>query len=278
MNTIIDIETLASHLNDSDWIILDARFSLADEHAGRHAYEESHIPGAIYVDLNKQLSQAHIPGKTGRHPLPDPAQWAETVQMLGIDPNKQVVVYDAAGGAMASRAWWLLRWIGHDNVAVLNGGWQQWQARQQPLSNAPAQSALPAEHRYNTSDLQLDTLDASQLLENDNLLIDARELPRFRGEIEPIDPVAGHIPNAVCMPFNENLDENGCFKDAHSLRSKFEQVTAGKSQVVCYCGSGVTACHNILAMKIAGLPEPALYPGSWSEWITDPKRPIATGE
>ena len=277
MNTLVSIDDLVAHLEDPEWLVFDTRFSLADAEAGEQAYRDSHIAGAHYVHLESDLSSPHIPGSTGRHPLPDKAQWIKTVQALGISPEKQVVVYDDAGGAMASRMWWMLGWIGHVNVAVLDGGWQAWTESGHPVSSGDEKAPLPSTGDYGEQAPLVRIVKAGGLNGSQQLLLDARDLPRYLGEVEPIDPVAGHIPGAKCSPFTANLGENGHFLSATDLKQKFRDAVMTDREVVCYCGSGVTACHNILAMKIAGLAEPALYPGSWSEWITDPERDIAAG-
>ena len=269
---------MAANLENPEWRILDCRFSLVDVAAGRKAYDESHIPGASYISLDDDLSTPHIPGVTGRHPLPEKAHWIETVQNLGIHPEVQVVVYDDAGGAMASRLWWMLRWIGHENVALLNGGWQAWESSGNAVSSDDEPVPTRSDVDYVSCAPLARKVDAAVVNGAQQMLLDARELPRYSGETEPLDPVAGHIPGAICSPFSGNLGEDGLFLPAVQLKQKFRDAAMTDREVVCYCGSGVTACHNILAMKIAGLAEPALYAGSWSEWITDPQRPVATGE
>lgn len=276
MDTLVSVSELAANLDNPGWVIADCRFALADPAAGRRAYMEGHIPGAHYVSLDDHLSTPHVPGKTGRHPLPDIADWRNVAGALGIQPGKQVVMYDDAGGAMAARMWWMLRWIGHEEAAVLDGGWQSWQAGGQPVSTALPGAAIVSAYPQRPS--RVATLSAGQLDAGSQQLVDARDLPRYRGDTEPLDPVAGHIPGALCSPFAANLDADKRFLSPAALREKFAPVTASGKPVVCYCGSGVTAAHNILAMTIAGLAAPALYPGSWSEWITDPKRPVATGD
>lgn len=277
MDTLVSVSELAANLDRPDWVVADCRFSLADVHAGQKAYAEGHIPGSFYVNLDQHLSTSHQPGKTGRHPLPEKLDWQGIVAGLGIRHGSQVIAYDDAGGAMAARLWWMLRWIGHADVAVLDGGWQAWCATGQPVSteshaiadNTDIYEALPS---------LVHTMAADELDAQSHTLVDARDLPRYRGDVEPLDPVAGHIPGALCSPFASNLDGNKHFLTPDKLREKFGTVTATGKPVVCYCGSGVTAAHNILAMKIAGLGDAALYPGSWSEWITDPSRPVATGD
>ena len=278
LNTLVSVGDLSDNLDNPDWRIVDCRFSLAAVEAGQRAYDEAHIPGAYYVNLDKTLSSAHIAGRTGRHPLPDKNTWINSVTALGIKPQIQVVVYDDAGGAMAARMWWMLRWIGHENVALLDGGWQAWQREGMSITAAIPESPLPADTDYGMLPSLVRIVDAGAVDESRQALLDARELPRFKGEVEPLDPVAGHIPGAVCSPFSANLDASGCFRTPAELREKFSQALESSKPLVCYCGSGVTAAHNILALKVAGIDEVALYPGSWSEWITDDKRPIATGE
>jgi thiosulfate/3-mercaptopyruvate sulfurtransferase len=278
MRTLLDIQQLRVNLDNPDWQVIDCRFSLTDAEAGLKAYQEQHIRGAIYAHLNDNLSGTVIAGTTGRHPLPEIGTWIEQVLQWGINPSKQVIAYDDAGGAFAARLWWLLRWIGHESVAVLDGGWQAWLAQNQPTNNlAPMQRPPDNDNtEYDSNPGLTSQVTASQITDDHYLLIDARDEARYRGEVEPIDPVAGHIPGAQCMPFSENLDSDGFFKPITQLQQRFAPLLDSNNHkpVVCYCGSGVTAAHNILAMVHAGLSEPALYPGSWSEWITDPRRPI----
>jgi thiosulfate/3-mercaptopyruvate sulfurtransferase len=279
MRTLVDIDQVRINLDNPGWQLIDCRFSLADEEAGFSAYQEQHIRGAIYAHLNNHLSGTVIEGKTGRHPLPEISDWIDQVLEWGLNPSKQVVAYDDAGGAFAARLWWLLRWIGHESVAVLDGGWQAWIG-----SDLSTSSLVPMQRPVDSDTTQYDSnpgltkqVGAAQVMSQDLLLLDARDPARFRGEIEPIDPVAGHIPGAICAPFADNLNSDGFFKSRQDLLERFNELTAlhDHKPVVCYCGSGVTATHNILAMVHAGLSEPALYSGSWSEWITDPDRPIA---
>jgi thiosulfate/3-mercaptopyruvate sulfurtransferase len=278
MRTLIDVDQVRINLDNPNWQIIDCRFSLADEGSGFRAYQDQHIRGAIYAHLNNQLSGTVIAGKTGRHPLPEINDWIDQVLAWGLNPSKQVVAYDDAGGAFAARLWWLLRWIGHESVAVLDGGWQAWIGSDLPTNRlAPMQRPLDSDTTQYDSDPGLTKqVSVVQMMDHDFLLLDARDEARFRGEIEPIDPVAGHIPGAVCAPFSDNLGADGFFKSKAELTDRFTNLITPSEHrpVVCYCGSGVTATHNILAMVHAGLPEPGLYPGSWSEWITDPERPI----
>jgi thiosulfate/3-mercaptopyruvate sulfurtransferase len=278
--TLVTVDTLKTYLHDPHWVVFDCRFQLDNPAWGRGDYDQSHIPGAMYAHLDDDLA-APKTEHTGRHPLPDPDDFVRWLGEHGVDADKQVVAYDQDGGMYASRLWWMLRWLGHDSAAVLNGGWAAWNAAGYPVSDEPVEvepAAFKARVRddlWLTSDQLVSALRAKQVR-----LIDARGAPRFRGEMEPLDPVAGHVPGAVNLPFMGSLDEQGRFKDAQALKERFESVigdTPG-NQVVHMCGSGVTACHSLLAMEVAGLEDSRIYPGSWSEWITDPERPVATGE
>jgi thiosulfate/3-mercaptopyruvate sulfurtransferase len=278
MNELIKVKGLKEMMSDPDVLVFDCRFNLLQPEAGHADYLQKHIAGALYADLNKDLSSPHIAGKTGRHPLPDRSMWIAKVQHWGISPDKLVVAYDDAGGAFAARLWWLLRWIGHERVGVLDGGWQAWLANQGQTDGGEQSSQPTSDYDYATceslcSEVTVQDVDASEYQ-----LVDAREMVRFRGEYEPIDPVAGHIPGAMCSPMSGNLEKNGFFKKAAELQEKFAGLERSGKPLLCYCGSGVTATHNILALRIAGFEEPALYAGSWSEWITDPLRPVARGQ
>ncbi|MDG2089898.1 MAG: sulfurtransferase [Gammaproteobacteria bacterium] len=277
MNDLVNADELLKSAAEDNIVLFDCRFSLMDSEAGKAAYKEGHIPGAIYSDLNKQLSSPHIPGQTGRHPLPGRNDWIRQVQLWGITPECRVVVYDDVGGVFASRLWWLLRWVGHANVAVLNGGWQAWLAAGGESETQIPEARLASDYDYSALQALSLTIDVANIDSSKQVLLDAREQKRFDGDMEPIDPVAGHIPGALCSPTSENLDDDGKIKPAAELREKFAPALAeNQKEVVCYCGSGVSAAHNILAMRIAGIEEPSLYVGSWSEWVTDPARPIAT--
>ena len=278
--TTVSTEQLAAELDNPNWVIIDCRFTLTDPSAGRHAYEISHIRGARFADLNEDLSSSPTPF-TGRHPLPDSQTLCNKLANWGISGDSQVVVYDDSYGAMAVRLWWLLRWLGHVNVALLDGGLPKWAREKQPTSNA-----LPTITRQTFScrpnpDLMVNA-DAVESLRQSatHRLIDARPEQRFSGEREPLDAVAGHIPGAINWVFEENLDFDGTYLPPEELRANYMQLMQGVApeNVVHTCGSGVTACHNILAMEIAGLSGSRLYPGSWSEWITNPARPVATGD
>lgn len=275
--TAVDLIKQQSANNADTIVVFDCRCSLMDAEAGKKAYLEEHIPGAFYADLNTQLSSPHQPGLTGRHPLPDRADWINQVQQWGIRPEYKVVVYDDVGGVFASRLWWLLRWIGHDNTAVLNGGWQAWLEAGDESTEKVPEGLERSDFDYAALEPLTLTINVDDIDAGNQLLLDAREAKRFAGEVEPIDPIAGHIPGAICSPTSGNTNANGEFKSAEELREKFAPAfEAGQKELVCYCGSGVSAAHNVLAMRVAGLDEPRLYVGSWSEWITDPTRPIAT--
>jgi len=275
--TLITPDELQPHLEDPDWAVFDCRFSLQDPEAGRKAYRESHIPTALYAHLDEDLSGPIRPGATGRHPLPEPESFAEQLSAWGIDDRVQVVVYDDRGGAIAARLWWMLRWLGHHQAAVLEGGWSRWQREGRPVSRERP-SREPREFQVELTDsLKVDTRFVERHLDGPGmLLIDARDAVRYRGEQEPIDPVAGHIPGAVSLPYRENLNPEGNFLPREELEERFRTLMESHSpeELVFYCGSGVTSILNILAVVHAGLPEPKLYPGSWSEWITDPARPL----
>ncbi len=279
--TIIAPNTAQAHLDDPTWAFIDCRFSLANTERGRQAYREAHLPGAVYAHLDDDLSAPIRPGLTGRHPLPTPEVFAETASRWGIDTEVQVVAYDDFGGGIAARLWWMLRWLGHDAVAVLDGGFPAWQRLGLPTRSGdetrPARTFLPQPRPSWIADA-----DAVNTLRTDATycLLDARAATRYRGEHEPLDPVAGHIPGAHSAPFTENLDADGHFLSPEALRDRFTALlgTVPPTRTLSYCGSGVTAAHNALAMAHAGLGIPRLYPGSWSHWITDPARPVARDE
>ncbi len=279
LETLIEPAQLHTHLHDPQWIVLDCRFELSRAQAGREAYLQDHIPGAHYAHLEEHLS-GPVTAVSGRHPLPDRAQLAARLRSWGITATTQVVAYDEANGAYAARLWWLLRWLEHRNVAVLNGGLSAWRKAGFPIDNAvpPAAARYPAPISTGTEKGgQLTAGEVQQGLADGTIcLIDARGADRFAGQNETIDPVAGHIPGARNHPFPDNLDANQRFLPAAQLRERWAATLAGASpdSVVCMCGSGVTACHNLLAMEVAGLHGAKLYAGSWSEWIKDPARPV----
>jgi thiosulfate/3-mercaptopyruvate sulfurtransferase len=277
-STLIEAGELASHLDDAQWIIFDCRHDLADTEAGRRAYRESHIPGARFAHLDENLA-GPITGKNGRHPLPDAQTFCDWLGANGMDHAKQAVAYDDAGGIFASRLWWLLRWLGHEAVAVLDGGLQAWQAAGLPLT-AATPPVVPAHFAAAPLLTPVDAAwIASHLQQPQTHIVDARSPDRYRGENDTLDPVGGHIPGAFNRFFKRNLDKSGHFKPAAELHAEFSELLNGAAPqtVVHQCGSGVTACHNLLAMEIAGLHGSRLYPGSWSEWCSDPRRPVARG-
>ncbi len=274
-NTLVSCDELARHLDDPEWRIFDCRHLLSDVGYGEKGYAEGHLPGAVFMHLDRDLSGA-MNGHNGRHPLPDPQLLAGKMGAAGVGRKTQVVVYDDDGGIYAVRLWWLLRWMGHDHVAVLDGSIRQWISQGRPLTTdvprcAPVVFELALRDWVVTSEQIVANLNA-----NDFCLIDARGPDRFRGENETMDPVGGRIPGARNRFFRDNLDD-GSFRPAAELRQEYLGVLAGvePSQAVMYCGSGVTACHDLLAMEIAGLPGARLYAGSWSEWCADPRRPVA---
>jgi thiosulfate/3-mercaptopyruvate sulfurtransferase len=288
--TLIDVDSLDELLvrsgrstADSRLVLLDCRFDLAAPGAGRQAYEAGHIPGARYADLNQDLS-APVGAASGRHPLPSPDMLAKRFAALGIDRDAQVIVYDAANGSFAARAWWLLRWVGLSRVAVLDGGFKAWVAQGGALEAGepklrPSGGARPFTLAVDTSAVAT-AADVLQALQDPaRLLVDARTPERYAGTVEPIDSVAGHIPGAVNHPFSNNLGPEGRFLPPPELQRRWRERLAGVApdNVILMCGSGVTACHNLIAMELAGLPGAKLYAGSWSEWIRDPARPVAKG-
>ena len=257
--------------------IIDCSFDLADVGAGERAFVAGHLPGAVYANLDHDLAGTKT-GRNGRHPLPARADWAATLARLGVTPARAVVVYDAQGGMYAARAWWMLLWAGHRSVSVLDGGIAAWKAAGGALE-AGAVAPVAAPSAYPLGGGLVASVDADALLKSLGrvTLLDARAGERYRGEVEPLDKRAGHIPGARSRFFKDNLDPQGRFRPAAELRAAFETFGAAPAQVVHQCGSGVTACHNLLAMEVAGLSGSALYPGSWSEWSADPARPVAVG-
>jgi len=277
--TLIDVSALAAHLDDPNFVVCDCRHDLANYNAGRAAYAQSHIPGARFLHLDEDLSGPKT-GVNGRHPLPHAITFTLRLAALGIDNRKQVVAYDDAGGVFASRLWWMLRWVGHIPVAVLDGGFTAWTQAAQLVSTEPA---VVNATTYNPNPDPRMMVDARVVAGGAGgsvlRLIDARSPDRFRGENETLDPVAGHIPGALNRFFKQNLRDDGRFKSAADLRQEFATLLDGQGpgSVVHQCGSGVTACHNLLAMETAGLKGSRLYPGSWSEWVSDRTRPVARG-
>jgi thiosulfate/3-mercaptopyruvate sulfurtransferase len=278
---LIEPSELAAHANDPNWAIVDCRFELSRPDWGARVYEQGHIPNAVYADLNRDLSGPVTP-TSGRHPLPAQQPFVAILASWGIGEGVQVVAYDQGNGALASRLWWLLRWVGHSAVAVLDGGFAAWQQAGLPVSKQDGVRRPRHFHaRSSGTDVvttaQLEGLQAKgHLSSGERTLIDARAADRFAGGNESLDPVAGHIPGAKNHPFARNVDAQGRFLPAQTLRSQWLETLAGRepATAIAMCGSGVTACHNLLALEIAGLPGAQLYAGSWSEWIRDAARPV----
>ena len=279
-STIIKAKELNQILGSDNLIIIDCRFYLSDIGLGQKEYIRSHIPNAYYAHLNNDLSGKIIKGKTGRHPFPDVDIFTKKLGEWGIDKNAQVVVYDQSHGGIAARLWFLLKWLGHEKAAVLEGGWKRWTEQGFPVSKDISHNSkkifLPSPKPH-----MLATLEEVENISKGGefLLVDSRTAERYRGENEPIDPVAGHIPGAVSAPFLENLDEGFCFLEKEKLEKRFDKILENQplEKTVFYCGSGVTACHNILALHHIGKKGARLFPGSWSEWIVDPRRKVEIG-
>lgn len=275
--TLISTAVLAAHVDDP--VIVDCRTKLDDPGWGAREHAASHIPGAVYADLNRDLSGPRT-GANGRHPLPSSDALAQTFGRLGISSGVQVVAYDQDNGMFASRLWWMLRWLGHDAAAVLDGGFKKWVAEGRPVETGETQRPVRAFAGSPRADMAVDVnAVAAHLGAGGPRLVDARAPERYRGDTEPIDKVGGHIPGAKNHFYQWNLDEQGLFRSPEDLRARIKASTGGvpADQIVCYCGSGVTACHNLLAFEHAGLTGAKLYAGSWSEWSSDPKRPIEIG-
>jgi len=277
--TLVDVASLSEAIGRDDIVLLDCRSVLTDPDAGARMFDEGHLPGAFHANLERDLSDMSQVGQ-GRHPWPRGEAFARTLARWGVGPQTQVVAYDADNGMYAARAWCLLRMIGHTRVAVLNGGLKAWQAAGLPLvADTPVlrEDVTPYLGEFEHARL-FDHDDVAAHVEHGGLLVDARAPERFRGEIEPIDPRAGHVPGAVNRPFAANLDAEGRFKPRDELFAEFAALLGGRtpSDMVAMCGSGVTACHHLLAMAHAGLTGAKLYKGSWSGWISDPARPVAT--
>ncbi len=268
---------LSRHLGADDWVVVDCRFNLARPDAGEAAYREGHIPGAWYAHLDRDLASPVTP-QSGRHPLPEPASLVKLFSTWGVGPSTRVVAYDDAGGALAARLWWLLRWMGHRHAALLDGGIAAWRAAGLPLST---ERPVARGGAFRGTPGHMPVAEVAELerrLGADNLLLlDARAPARYHGREETIDPVAGHVPGAVNLPFSNNLAPDGRFRDVAELRAAFAPLVAGRGRgdIVAMCGSGVTACHDIFALELAGVTDVRLYPGSWSEWIRSPHRAVA---
>jgi len=273
---LISTDELAGRLSEPDWFVADCRFELGKPEAGREAWRAGHVPGATHVDLERDLSAPVTPA-SGRHPLPSVAAFAETLGRLGIGNASRVVCYDGGSGAFAARLWWMLRWLGHDAVAVLDGGFAAWTAEGRPVeTEQPARAAMRFEPRPRPAML-VDAAGVAAALARGETLVDVRGAERFAGLVEPLDTVAGHIPGALNLPYLENLDAGGRFRGPRELAALWRARTgseAGRAPI-CMCGSGVTACQGLLALEAAGIAGGRLYAGSWSEWIRDPARPVA---
>lgn len=280
--TLISTADLAVALGRPDWAVVDARFVLREPDKGEADYQAGHIPGAVYAHLDRDLSSPHVMGKTGRHPLPPVEQVAATLGRWGIDHSVQVVVYDDSGGMVAGRLWWMLRWLGHDAAAVLDGGWPAWVAEGRPtcagVETRPPRTFVPhlRPELVATAD-EIEARLAPGSAGPSLHLFDSRAAERYRGENETLDPVGGHIPGAVSAPYAANLGPDGRFLPPEQLAARFDGLLDGApaAEAVFYCGSGVSAAHNLLAAQHAGLPLPRLYVGSWSEWIAGGNRPVA---
>ena len=279
-STLVSTAELAAHANDPDWRVFDCRHDLSDPGYGEKAYAREHIPGALFLHLDRDLSGAKT-GSNGRHPLPDVESFAARLSACGVGPETQVVAYDNEGGAFASRLWWMLRWLGHEKVALLDGGLAGWRRAKLPLTGEIPQVAparFVARPQPGLVDLEFVR---THLGRPDMLLLDARSEERYAGQQETLDPVGGHIPGALNRFYFDNLDDPGIyFKSSEELHQEFSELLAGRmpGELVHQCGSGVTACHNLLAMEIAGLPGSRLYAGSWSEWCVAPACPVAVGD
>ncbi|NTU62503.1 MAG: sulfurtransferase [Chloroflexi bacterium] len=275
--TLITTTELGLHVSDPDWAIIDCRFVLVDPERGRLDYRHEHIPAAVYAHLNDDLAGPIVPGHSGRHPLPSIDFAARKFSQWGIDQTVQVIGYDDSGGAVAARLWWMLRWLGHEAVAVLDGGWPKWRNEGRDVRNGgesrPNRSFVPQPR----SDLLITTAEVEGMLYDAGcMLLDSRTAERYRGENETIDPIAGHIPGAISAPCPDNLNPDGTFRSDDELRARFNSLLGNTpaDHTAFYCGSGVTAAHNILALKHVGLGDARLYVGSWSEWSANRQRPI----
>jgi thiosulfate/3-mercaptopyruvate sulfurtransferase len=273
---LISTQELASHLSDRNWVVADCRFELGKPDAGREAWCAGHVPGAVFADLEADLS-APVTPRTGRHPLPAPIDFAATLGRLGIGNASNVVCYDSGSGAFAARLWWMLRWVGHDAVAVLDGGFAAWVAERRPVSTAATMRTPVRFVARLRPEMVCDADEVVRALARGERLVDVRGAERFAGQVEPLDAVAGHVPGAVNLPYLENLGANGRFRSAGEIASLWGSRTgaAPGRAPICMCGSGVTACQGLLALEAAGIPGGRLYAGSWSEWIRDPARPVA---
>jgi thiosulfate/3-mercaptopyruvate sulfurtransferase len=271
---IVSCETLFEHMHERDWVVFDCRHHLTDPEWGPRQYQKGHIPGSFHAHIDRHLAGPVGDGRRGRHPMPLPGVFQRFLSTYGVTADTQIVAYDDNHGAWAARLWWLARHHGHAAVAVLDGGMQRWKQLGLPLST---QHERPrAAGAFTGQPGAMPTVDTEALLADGNgrLLLDARAPERYRGEVEPVDAVAGHIPGAINAPYAEQVGPDGRFLSPDELRARFEALGVGAGEVVCYCGSGVTSCQVVLAVELAGLGTPALYPGSWSQWCHDRMRPI----
>jgi len=280
VNPPVSVDVLAESLSDPNLRVVDCRFYLPEPDRGRREFAAAHVPGAVYADLDRDLS-GPVTADSGRHPLPDPDEFVATLRTLGISNDTRVVAYDDASGAVAARLWWMLRWVGHDDVALLDGGYAAWQRARLPVT-ADIAAIRPGDFsRQVRPDMVWTTEDVESLVrgEEDFLLVDARDGARYRGEVEPIDTVAGHVPGSASLPFPVSLTPDSLWKGAEQLSAVWAELGLidVRQPWGVMCGSGVTACHLALSAMLAGLPEPRLYAGSWSEWIRDARRHVATG-
>ncbi len=278
--TIISVAELNNNLTNKDWFVFDCRFLLKDPAGGLKKFNQGHIPGAQFADMDKDLSSAATP-TSGRHPLPEPNELIVKLQNWGVNNSSQIICYDDISGAFAARMWWLLKWLGHSHVAVLDGGIDKWTANGLALDTQVQTRSKGLFSGTPNSEMWVDIDFVQQQLEQDNInLLDARSSERFTAKDVETDPVPGHIPGAINFPFSGNVSKQGEFLSTNELQKRFAEMFTGDNgkEVVNMCGSGVTACHNLLAMNIAGLPMTRLYVGSWSEWIKEKSRPVATGE
>lgn len=278
-STLITPSELMPHLYDPNWVIIDARHDLSRPDWGFTDYQEVHIPGAVFAHMDHDLSGPRT-AFTGRHPLPDEKTWINTLRRMGVNRSSQIVVYDCSNGGMAVRAWWLLRLIGHTAVALMMGDFNQWLAQEMPVaSGIETNPPGDVDGKYDRSQFFTTEQMEQRIGDPSWRILDARAAERYRGEVEPLDPVAGHIPGAFNHPYTLNLTPDGNFRSADELREAYRSAIGNTppDRVIHYCGSGVTSIHNLLAMEIAGLHGSRLYAGSWSEWIRDPQRPVAVG-
>ena len=275
--TLISTGDAHKNLNHRQWLFIDCRYYLENPVQGQYEYSLSHLPGALYADLANDLSSPVEPGVTGRHPLPDVEKLCKLFSKWGIGEGVQVVVYDQGPGMVAARLWWMLHWLGHDKVAVMDGGWNKWRAEAKPVTTEmPITTLQPFKAKVHR-ELVVDVEDVMAGINNGNIkLLDARAADRYRGQNETLDPIAGHIPGALSAPFGNNVGADGCFRSAPELHELYNTLIgeSNASNAIVYCGSGVTAAHTILTLMHLGFGMARLYPGSWSHWITDKRRPI----